>query len=82
MFSIHQAAGLDVITIYFPPSCSPPSTPHCTGLTSGMLVLLFLAHFLIGFPPEVHPERRRDDVSKSLQIKSQARVPLDGDGCN
>lgn len=49
----------------------PGSTPRCTGLTPGMLVLLFLAN-LIGFPPEVLPERRQDDVSKNPpdQIKS------------
>lgn len=35
---------------------------------------------LIGFPPDVDPERQRDDVSRSLQIKSNQKlcVPLDG----
>lgn len=34
----------------------------------------------IGFPPDVDPERQRDDVSRSLQIKSNQKlcVPIDG----
>lgn len=45
MLSTHQAAGLAVTTKCFHTLLLPPSTLHCTGLTSGMLDVLFLAVF-------------------------------------
>lgn len=71
MLSAPQAAGLALTTLNFPPSCFHP--PHLT--TQGWLQVCLSCSFwpiLIGFPPEVLPERRRDDVSKipPYRIKS------------
>lgn len=58
MISQPQAEGLALFSHLLPPQF----LPHWTGLTSGMLVLLFLAH-LNWVSPEVPPERWKDDPS-------------------
>lgn len=69
--STPQATVLAVTSLYF-----PPSTAH-------WFQVCFSCSFWavsIGFPPDVDPERQRDDVSRSLQIKSNQKlcVPIDG----
>ena len=72
MQSTPEAAGLAVTSIYF-----PPSTARCTGLTPGMLVLLFLALFNWVSPWSTSRKTTGWCIIKPFGSNQKLCVPLD-----